>query len=360
MASIIRSQYNLFMIDLRSDTVTRPTAEMRLAIASAEVGDDVYGDDPTVLALERRTADLLGKEAAIYMPTGTMTNQVALRTHTEAGDEVLTDSQAHVSQAESGAPAAINGVMLRYLPSQRGIFGGDDVRRAIFSPHKFNPKTLGSPTRLVWIENTHNAGGGSVWPIERIEEVTNTAREMGLALHLDGARLWHASIASGVTEAEYANPFDSVSVCFSKGLGAPVGSALAGSAKFIARARRFKAMFGGGFRQAGIIAAGAIYALDHHRLRLADDHRHAKEFAEGLLQLPGIEIDPTVVETNIVRFQVTASSASQLVESCYEKGLYMLPTGPDSVRAIMHLDISDQQAQEAVKIVASAVNNCLS
>ena len=170
----------------------------------------------------------------------------------------------------------------------------------------------------------------------------------------------HASIASGVTEAEYANPFDSVSVCFSKGLGAPVGSALAGSAKFIARARRFKAMFGGGFRQAGIIAAGAIYALDHHRLRLADDHRHAKEFAEGLVQLPGIEIDPTVVETNIVRFRVTASSASQLVESCYEKGLYMLPTGPDSVRAIMHLDISAQQAQEAVKIVASAVNNCLS
>ena len=152
---------------------------MREAIASAEVGDDVYGDDPTVLALERRTADLLGKEAAIYMPTGTMTNQVALRTHTEPGDEVLTDSQAHVSQAESGAPAAINGVMLRYLPSQRGIFGGDDVRRAISSPHKFNPKTLGSPTRLVWIENTHNAGGGSVWPIERIQEVANTAREMG-------------------------------------------------------------------------------------------------------------------------------------------------------------------------------------
>lgn len=343
------------MIDLRSDTVSQPTPDMRRIMAEAEVGDDVYGDDPSVLRLEQRTAEVLDKEAAVYMPTGTMSNQVALRTHTEAGDEILADVSAHVWHYEGGAPAALSGLILRPLIGRHGIFTADDVHRAIRVPHRYMPDTVTAPTKLVCAENTHNNGGGTVWPIDQLQAVAKAAHSHGLATHLDGARLWHAAVATGVSESSYAASFDTVSVCFSKGLGAPLGSALAGSKELIARARRFKQMFGGGFRQAGIVAAAALYALDHHRERLAEDHENAAQLAAGLNDTPGIDIDTSLVQTNIVRFQVSTLTASELVERCHEKGLYMLPGGLDQVRAVTHIGVTRTRIDEALSIMRSVL-----
>jgi threonine aldolase len=322
-------------IDLRSDTVTLPTLEMRLAMANAVVGDDVFGDDPTVIRLEERTAELLGKEAALFVPSGTMGNEIAVRAHTEPGDEILVEATAHIYYYESGGPAALAGVICRCLAGERGVFTGADVEGAL------RPSDVHfAPTKLVCVENTHNRGGGKVWPLERIAEVAAVARQHGLRLHLDGARLWNASVASGVSEREYAGHFDSVSVCFSKGLGAPVGSALSGTREFIARARRFRKLFGGGMRQAGIIAAGALHALEHHRPRLAEDHANARALAEGLALLPGVELDPASVETNIVRFRVVDLPAAALVKRLGEAGVRLLATGPDTLRAVTHLNVT--------------------
>ncbi|MCE5252155.1 low-specificity L-threonine aldolase [bacterium] len=334
------------MIDLRSDTVTKPTQAMREAMAHAEVGDDVLGDDPTVNALEKRTAEILGKEAAVYMPSGTMTNQVAIRAHTEAGDEVLMDVNAHVYFYEGGAPAALSGVMCRLLPGVRGIFTAGDVTAALRPKNYHFP-----PTRLVCVENTHNRGGGSIWPIGQIREVAEVARENGLRLHLDGARIWNASAAAGIPEREYAQYFDSVSVCFSKGLGAPVGSALTGSKEFIERARRFRKQFGGGMRQAGIIAAGALHALENHRARLVDDHANARLFAEGIQTIPGIELEMSHVETNIVAFRVTSMPAADLVLKLKSAGVLVLANAVDRIRAVTHLDVTKEDVNEAVKVI---------
>ena len=333
------------MIDLRSDTITKPTDEMRQAMTAAEVGDDVFGDDPTVIALEARTAEILGKEAAVYMPSGTMTNQVAIRVHTEPGDEILVDAHAHIYSSEAGAPAALAGVMCRLLPGVRGVFSSDDVLAALRAPNVHHP-----PTRLVCLENTHNRGGGSIWPIERIAAVAGTAREHGLMLHLDGARLWNASVATGIPERDYASHFDSVSVCFSKGLGAPVGSALAGSKAFVHRARRFRKQFGGSMRQAGIIAAGALYAIEHHRPRLAEDHRNAKVLAEGIADLPGIELDVTEVATNIVIFRVSSMPATELVARLHSAGAYLLIRDADTVRAVTSMAVTKTDIASAIEI----------
>jgi threonine aldolase len=345
------------MIDLRSDTCSQPTAAMREAMASAVVGDDVYGDDPTVKALEREVAELLGKEDAVYMVTGTMTNQVAIRAHTEPGDAVLFDQNAHVYILEGGAPAAFSGVLPRLLPGLRGVFTPADVVDALGVPHRFFPTTIPAPVKLLCLENTHNIGGGKVWPIEQLAGVCDAARCKGLALHLDGARLWHATAATGISEREYAKHFDTVSVCFSKALGAPVGSALAGPRDFIDRARRFKQQIGGGFRQAGIIAAGALYALRNHRARLQEDHEHALMLARGIASLPGIALDVASVETNIVRFGVTSLHAGEFVEQLHSRGLYVLPSGADGVRAIPYLNISRQQIQQAIEIIASVIES---
>ncbi|MDX1578387.1 MAG: threonine aldolase family protein, partial [Gemmatimonadota bacterium] len=269
------------MIDLRSDTVTRPTAAMRSAIAKAAVGDDVYGDDPTVNDLERRTAEILGLEAAVYMPTGTMTNQLAIRAQTEPGDGVLVGPGAHVWYGERGAPAAISGVMVEPLPGERGVFTADALRAALPVKGAYAP----APPRLVCVENTNNAAGGAVWPLETQRQVIEAAHAARLRVHLDGARLWNAAAATGIEPAELAAGFDSVSVCFSKGLGAPMGSALAGSKALIERVRRLKQLYGGGFRQAGMMAAGALHALEHHRDRIGDDHRRARRLAEGLAEM---------------------------------------------------------------------------
>jgi threonine aldolase len=327
---------------------------MRQAMADAVVGDDVYGDDPTVKALERETAALLGKEDAVYMPTGTMTNQVAIRAHTEPGDAVFFDWNAHVYILEGGAPAAYSGVLPRLLPGIRGIFTPEDVLAAVGQSHPFFPVTIAAPARLLCLENTHNIGGGSIWPLDGIEAVAATGRGLGLRLHLDGARLWHATAATGILEADYAAPFDTISVCFSKALGAPVGSCLVGGREFIARARRFKQQIGGGFRQAGIIAAGALYALQNHRSCLGEVHELAHRFADGLAGIEGIEIDPVTVETNIVRFELNAAAAGSFVERAHELGLWMLPTGPAAVRAVFYLDIGNADVDRALAIVADA------
>lgn len=336
------------IIDLRSDTVTQPTPAMREAIARAEVGDDVFGDDPTVLELEQRTAEILGKEAALFVPSGTMANQVAVRCHTEPGDQILLDAQSHIYYYEAGAIAALSGTLPACLPGRRGIFTAQDVL-SVLRP----PDVHFAPARLLCLENTHNRGGGSVWPIQQLAEVTSTARARGLALHLDGARLWNASAASGISEKEYASHFDSVSVCFSKGLGAPVGSAVAGRRDWIDRARRFRKQFGGGMRQSGILAAGALFALEHHRARLPEDHKHARLLAEGLAGLEGVKLDLSNLETNMVWFEVT--SAPKIVERLRQQNVRMLAIGPQTIRAVTHLMTDREDIQRAIKAVRAAI-----
>jgi threonine aldolase len=254
------SSENSRPVDLRSDTITKPTPAMRAAMAAAEVGDDVFGEDPTVLELEKETAAMLGKEAAMLTPSGTMANQLAVRIQTEPGDEVIVDGNGHIYIYEGGGPAALSGVTCRCLDGRRGVFSAADVEAVLRPPDSHFPRS-----RLVCLENTHNRGGGKIWPVEELDAVAKLSRTHGLSLHLDGARLWNAAVATGISESRWAAPFDTVSVCFSKGLGAPVGSALAGSKAIIDKARRFRKMFGGGMRQAGIIAAGALYALRNHR-----------------------------------------------------------------------------------------------
>lgn len=341
------SPSSLRVVDLRSDTVTVPTPAMRAAMAAAEVGDDVFGDDPTVQRLEARTAELLGKAAAVFVPSGTMGNQIALRSHTEPGDEIVVEANAHIYYYEGGAPAALSGVMCRCVTGNRGRFTGADVA-AVLRP----PDPHFAPTRLVCVENTHNRGGGAVWPLEQIAEVARVARERGLGLHLDGARLWNASAATGIPEREYASHFDSVAVCFSKGLGAPIGSALAGSVEFIARARRFRKQFGGGMRQVGIIAAGALHALEHHRARLVEDHTNARRLAEGLAAMPGVQIDLGSVETNIVMFRVTSEPAPALVRQLDQAGVRVLATGPETIRAVANLNVTAEDIAYALERMA--------
>lgn len=338
-------------IDLRSDTITRPTPAMREAMAAADVGDDVFGEDPTVAKLEARVAELLGKEAAMFTPSGTMANQLALRAHTEPGDEVILDGNAHVYYYEGGAPAALAGVTCRCLPGVRGVFTAADAEAVLRPADPHFP-----PTRLVCLENTHNRGGGKVWPQELVREIGALTRERGIRLHLDGARLWNAAVACGVAERELAEEFDSVAVCFSKGLGAPVGSALCGSGGFIRRARRFRKMFGGGMRQAGMLAAAALHALEHHRERLAEDHANARLLAEGLATLPGIGLDPDSVETNIVLARVTAVPADRLARELDAAGVRVFATGPDTIRAVTSLEVTPADIVQALGIIEQTLS----
>lgn len=340
------------MIDLRSDTVTRPTPAMREAIASAEVGDDAHGDDPTVLALERRTAEILGTEAAVYMPSGTMTNQVAIRVHTEAGDQILLEENAHSYLYEAGGPAALAGVMIHPLQGTGGLLSPQQVEAAIRPAAE-----VFAPDTMLAIENTVNVAGGIVYPLERIIELGAVAGKHHLKFHMDGARLWNATAATGIPEAEYARHFDSISVCFSKGLGAPVGSALAGSAALVARARRFRKQFGGAMRQAGIIAAGALYALEHHRERLIDDHRNARRLAEGLLDVPDLEIDMQAVETNIVNCRIPSCRAEAYAERLHAAGVYVLALDPDRIRVVTSLAVTEADIDRAVQVFHEVFRN---
>lgn len=335
------------IVDLRSDTVTRPGAAMRQAIANAEVGDDVLGDDPTVLRLQERAARLLGMAEALYVPSGSMANQVAIRSVCEPGDEVIFDDTTHSYNYEVGGPAALAGVSVRPLPSARGIFKAAQAEAAV------RPRGVHFPnSRMIIVENTNNRGGGSVWPIEDVAAVRETARKHGLHLHMDGARLMNACIARGAAPTAYTEHVDSVSMCFSKGLGAPVGSVIAGSASFIERCRRFRKMFGGGMRQAGILAAACIYALDHNVERLAEDHANAKWFAESIAGLRGIRLNPSEVETNIVIFEVEAAlgPAADFADKLRARDVWMMATGPTKVRAVTHLDVSRAQIDRAIDV----------
>ncbi|MGD8452909.1 MAG: low-specificity L-threonine aldolase [Phycisphaerae bacterium] len=333
------------IVDLRSDTVTRPSAEMRAAIAAAEVGDDVLGDDPTVLRLQEHMAGLLGQEAALFVPSGTMANQVAIRAATEPGDEIILDAGTHSFNFEAGGPAALAGCSMRVIQGERGIFTAAQVAAAVRPADHHFPRS-----RLVIIENTHNRGGGTVWPVATVRDVAEAARRQGLHVHIDGARLLNACVAAGVDPTDYTRHADSVSLCFSKGLGAPVGSIVAGRAAFIDRTHRFRKMFGGGMRQAGVLAAAALYAVEHNVARLAEDHANAHRLAEGLAQLPGIRLDPAHVETNIVLFDVGESlgSAADVVRQLREQDVWLLTTGPQQIRAVTHLDVTRAQIDLAL------------
>ncbi len=332
-------------VDLYSDTVTRPTPAMRRFMCDAEVGDEQKGEDPTVNHLQEMVAALLGKEAAVFLPSGTMCNEIAMRVHCRHGDEMLAHRTAHPIHFETGGPAALAGVNVRPLDGARGQFDAAAVDEGVRFPGRHSPRS-----RLLWVEQTSNLGGGSVWPLERIERVVEAGRRHGLAAHMDGARLMNAVVASGVSARAFAAPFDSAWIDFTKGLGAPVGAALAGSRDFIAEAWRCKQQMGGAMRQAGIIAAGGVYALTHHVTRLAEDHAHARRLAEGLAGLPGIKLDPAEVDTNLVFFDVTGSiDAPTAVERLLAQGVRMGAMGPRTIRAVTHLDVDSPGIDRALE-----------
>ncbi len=339
------------VIDLRSDTITKPCQAMRQAMANAEVGDDVLEADPTVAKLEEFTAEILGMEASIFVPSGTMSNQLAVRCLTEPGDEIIMEENSHCYFYEAGAPAALSGVSCRLIGGRNGIFSACDVQMAL---RPANIHFL--PTKAVLLENTHNRGGGAVWPVDAVKEVSEFARSRGLKMHMDGARLWNASAASGVSESEYAKYFDTVNVCFSKGLGAPVGSALAGPKDIIERARRFRKQFGGAMRQSGIIAAGALFALEKNRERLREDHDNARMLAEGLARIEGLEIDLDTVQTNIIVVKAKNMLAEPLVNRLAEKGVWVLPVSGYAIRAVTSLAVNADDIQAAVKAFEQAVS----
>lgn len=321
------------MLDLRSDTVTRPTPAMRKAMAEAEVGDDVLGDDPTVIALQERIAEIMDKEAAVFVPSGTMANQLAIRSHTEPGDEIICHKDSHIIHYETGAPAALSSVMIAPLTGEGGRFTPADLVAAV------RPRSSHfACSKLLVIENTFNRNGGAVWPLDQVTAVTAEARLQGLACHLDGARLWNACVATGKQPREFAMHFDTVSCCFSKGLGAPVGSALVGTKATIARAHRFRKMFGGSMRQAGIIAAAARFALENHRDRLSEDHANARFLAEAMTAIPGVSL-LFPVETNMVFIQWSKGpDANHLSATLREKGILTLPGAGRTMRLVTHLD----------------------
>jgi threonine aldolase len=340
------------MVNLYSDTQTRPTPEMREAIARAEVGDEQRRADPTVLTLEERVAALLGHEAAVFLPSGTMCNEIAIRLHIRpGGDEILLGHDTHPLRFEGGAPAALSGAVMTVVEGAAGMFSPEAVDAAIRA-HPAGDRYAPRP-RLVCVEQPTNMGGGRVWPLARIEAVLDVARTHGLRTHLDGARLMNAVVASGVDAAAWASGFDSAWLDFTKGLGAPVGACLAGSAELIAEAWRWKQMMGGAMRQSGIVAAAGLYALDHHVERLAEDHDRARRLAEGLAALPDVDIDAATVETNIVIFGVPDAPA--FCAALEREGVGMLPVGPDRVRAVTHLDVDDAGIERALEAAEGAL-----
>ncbi len=341
----------LKVIDLRSDTVTRPSEAMRRIIASAEVGDDVFGDDPTVKHLEQKVSEILGKESALFVPSGTMANQVALRTLCEAGDEVICERKMHIVNYEVASASALSGIMLSPYDGKRGRLSPEQVRLAV------RPYNIHHPhTRLVALENTHNGAGGTVLDLDYIASIEKVVKENSLYFYLDGARIWNAAVALEVEPKDIARPFNLVSVCFSKGLGAPVGSAVCGDRMFIDKARRVRQMMGGGMRQVGIIASAALYALKNNFERLKEDHVRAKKLACGLEAIDGVSIKADEVETNIVIFKIDVPVA-RFVQNARKMGLLLVPFGPDLVRAVTHLDISDDDVSTAVEIIGKALSD---
>lgn len=333
-------------IDLRSDTVTKPTDAMRTAMASAEVGDDVFGEDPTVNALQEYVAELLGKERSLFVPSGCMSNQLALKAHTNAGDEVLMEQDAHMFNYETAAPAVMSSVQVKTVPGTRGVFRSDDLLPHIRPAVYYMPKT-----KVICVENTHNRAGGAIFPLEEIKKLSAFCKERQIIFHLDGARLWNASVATGIPVREWAKYFDSVSVCFSKGLGAPVGSAICGTTDFITRVHKWRKLFGGGMRQAGIIAAGAYYAVQNNINRLREDHEKAQSFAKEVSAIPVLSIDMESVQTNIVLIDVqqTGKSPNEIIALLKENGVLLSGGTFTTVRAVMHMDVSLDDVHRAAE-----------
>jgi threonine aldolase len=341
------------VIDLRSDTVTKPSGGMREAMARAPVGDDVYGEDPSVNRLQEMAAMLLGKAAALFVPSGTMANQLAIRVQTQPGMEVIVESRSHVVRYEQGAAGALSGVQLHWIAGDRGLMTPEQVEAAI------RPKDSHTiPTALICVENTHNGAGGSVYPLGTIERIRAVALGHGIPMHLDGARLFNAVTATGVPAADYARHFETVSFCLSKGLGAPVGSLIAtNEASMLERLRRFRRMYGGAMRQAGIVAAAGIYALEHNIPRLKEDHDHAHRLAELLQKIPTVSLNLDQVETNIIIFQVTdrRRSVTQILSELKQRGVLINSVSNMSFRAVTHLDISADDIEEAGRIFAAVL-----
>ncbi len=343
-------EYPSDRVDLRSDTVTQPTAAMRAVMEAAEVGDDVLGDDPTVQALQERLASMLGKEAALFVPSGTMSNAVAIRAHTSPGDEIVTETTSHIYQYEGGGYAALSGCSIALVPAVRGIMNPDDVANAI----RKEAGSLGHypDGTLVCVENTSNRGGGTCYPQETLDAIAKLAHDNGCMAHIDGARLFNAVIATGTDAARMVRDYDSISICLSKGLGAPVGSVLVGSADFISKAHRWRKMFGGGMRQAGVIAAGGLYALEHHIDRLAEDHARARKLAEAVNAMDGFSVDLDSVQTNMVYVDGDLG-AQKIMEGLAEHGVDVLDVGPTAVRAVIHLHITDEDIERTIAAFAA-------
>ncbi len=335
-------------VDLRSDTITEPTPAMRRAIAEAEVGDDVFSDDPTVLRLQEQTAEILGKEAAIYVPSGTMSNQIGVRLHCRPGDELLCEEGSHVYNYEQGAYTQLSGVAARPVVGDEGVLKLEQLQTLIRPEDEHQTRT-----RLVCLENTHNRAAGRILPYDGVEEVCRWAHENSLRTHLDGARLFNAVVGSGIPAVQWAQHFDTVSVCFSKGLGAPVGSALAGSDELIGEARRHRKLFGGGMRQVGIIAAAALYALENNVERLEEDHANAQTIANAVRSAKGLKLDPEQVDTNIIFIKVDPSlgTAAQFVKALENENVRTLALGPDLVRLVTNLHVSDEGARRAADVI---------
>jgi len=335
------------VIDLRSDTVTRPVPGMRQAIAAAEVGDDVFGDDPTVLALQEKVAGILGKEAALYVPSGTMSNGIAVKVNTRPGDEMIVECGYHMFNFETGSAAVISGVQVNAIPGVRGVITAEQVEAAVRPIDDHFARS-----RLVCVENSCNVAGGTLFPLEEMQRIRKVADRHGLRMHLDGARLWNASVAEGIEPARYAEHFDTVSVCLSKGLGAPVGSLLAGSAELIGEAHRVRKMLGGGMRQAGLLAAAGIYAIDHHWQRMAEDHRLARLLAETLDRLPGVEVELEAVKTNIVMGRLCREgwTTERLTSELEGNGVRVTRFGADQFRLVTHHDVHEEAARRAASV----------
>lgn len=333
------------IIDLRSDTVTKPSPEMRKAMAQAEVGDDVFGEDPTVNRLQEVVAELLGKEAALFVPSGTMGNEICIKCHTRPGEEVICEYHCHLYNFESGAASFLSGVQMRPIVGSKGVITVEQVEKVINPPQNHFPQSA-----VIAVENTHNSAGGTIFPLDHLVRLYELAKGRNLKLHLDGARIWNASAATGISVKKYAQYCDSISVCFSKGLGAPVGSMVAGSKEFIVAAHRLRKLYGGGMRQVGILAAGALYALEHNFQRLQEDHEKARFLAEKLLQIPGISLDLDTVQTNIVIFDIkqTGRSVPQVLENLKTKGVLVIPFGNTTVRAVTHLHVNRKDIEQAV------------
>ena len=340
-------------IDLRSDTVTKPTAAMRDAIAGAVVGDDVYGDDPTVNSLEERVAALFGHEAALFCPTGSLANQLSIRTLVKPGEELLVETRSHIVRAELGAAATFSGITTRTWPAEDGLLRAEDP---LAIAHENAGPYLVS-TKAIAVENTHNFGGGTVQPIAEIEKLSVAARARGIAMHLDGARIWNAHVASHVSFAEYGKHFDTISVCLSKGLGAPVGSLMISTKERIQEARIWRKRYGAGMRQVGILAAAGHYALDHNISRLAEDHLRAQKIAQALAAIDPSLVDPKKVATNIVGLELSkvGITAAELASRCKEAGLWISALGPHYARLVTHLDFDDAQCDQAIEILKGAL-----